>query len=230
MPPEAVSPGPRAVLLDVDGTLVDTVYVHTICWEQALREHGHTVPMAQIHRSVGMGSDQLLDHLLGVDRDKGRDDSVVSAHDARFSGWYEQVVPLLGARELVRECARRDLLVVLASSGSARDLEAMRAALDSDEHIAAVTTSADAEASKPAPDILAVALDRVGASAERAVFIGDAVWDVKASSRVGLACIGLECGGTSAAELMRAGAIETWRDPADLLANLDRSAVSRLLG
>lgn len=229
MPPEAVSPGPGAVLLDVDGTLVDTAYVHTISWWQALREHGHTVPMAEIHRSVGMGSDQLLDHLLGAGRDKGGDERVVAAHDAGFSSWYERVVPLPGARDLVRECARRGLLVVLASSGSARDLEAMRAVLDSDEHIAAVTTSADAEASKPAPDILAVALDRVGATSEYAVFVGDAVWDVEASRRVGLDCIGLESGGTSAAELLEAGAVETWRDPADLLANLDRSALSRLL-
>jgi len=230
VPPEAVSSRPGAVLLDVDGTLVDTAYLHTVCWWQALRDQGHTVAMAEIHRSIGMGSDQLLDHVLGDDRDRGGDESLVSAHDVGFSGWYDRVVPLPGARDLVHECSRRGLLVVLASSGSARDLKAMRAALDSDEHIAAATTSADAEASKPAPDILAVALDRARVTSEYAVFVGDAVWDVEASRRVGLDCIGLECGGTSAAELVAAGAVETWRDPADLLANLDRSAVSRLLG
>ncbi len=210
------APAPRAVLLDVDGTLVDTSYVHATCWWQALREHGHLVPMARIHRAIGMGSDRIVGHLLG-EHDESVDDAVVASHGALIAAWHERIVPLPGARELVRRCHDEGLLVVLSTSAGRGDLDALRRALDADDWVDESTTSSDASTSKPAPDIVEVALERIDVAAEEAVFVGDSVWDAEAAGSIAMPCIGVECGGTSAAELRAAGCVATYADPADLL-------------
>ena len=209
---------PRAVLLDVDGTLVDSSYVHTLAWWQALREHGRIVPMARIHRAIGLGSDRIVDHLLGEHR-SGDDEAVVASHGALVAAWHERMVPLPGARDLLRRCQDAGLTVVLSTSAGARDVAALRAVLDADEYVDEVTTSADAERSKPDTDILDAALERIGVPPTECVFVGDAVWDVEAARRVDMPCIGLECGGTSAHELREAGAVATWETPSDLVAH-----------
>lgn len=220
----------RAVLFDLDGTLVDTSYVHTLCWWQALVQFDQVRPMAEIHRAVGLGSDKILDHLLGDVRsgaERADDADIVAAHATLFAAWYNRVRPLPGAADLLRRCAGSGLTVVMATSGSADDLTALMARLDADDAVTASTTSADAEHSKPDTDLLEVALDRAGATAEEAVLVGDAVWDMIAARRLGMRCIGLECGGVSESELREAGASEVWRDPADLLDHVDASALAR---
>jgi HAD superfamily hydrolase (TIGR01509 family) len=216
------------VLFDVDGTLVDTTFLHAVCWAEALRQSGHRVPMAEVHHAIGMGSDELLDHLLGADRG-GDDDEISAAHLALYKQYWGRLTPLPGAADLVRDCAKRGLAVVLASSASDEELEALRSALDADEAIAEATSSGDADAGKPAPDILAAALDQSGLAADRAAFVGDAVWDGKAAHRAGLPFIGLTCGGTPETALRSSGAIEVWRDPAHLLAHIDHSVLAQLL-
>jgi HAD superfamily hydrolase (TIGR01509 family) len=216
------------VLFDVDGTLVDTTYLHTLAWWEAFRQYEHDVVMAEIHRAVGMGSDHLVDHLLGPDRDRGQDDAMTQAHGAIYAAWWERLRPLPGAADLLRACADRGLAVVLASSAQQNELTVLRKVIDADDVITAATSSADGDSSKPAPDILEAALQQSGTDRRRAVFVGDSVWDVEAAARLGIPCIGLTCGGTSAAELREAGAVETYKDPADLLAHLDRSAVARV--
>ena len=216
------------VLLDIDGTLVDTTYLHAVCWWQALRQHDHVVPMAVIHRSIGMGADKLLDRLLGDQRDRGADDAMTSAHDSLYATWWERLCPLPGATDLLRACAGRGLAVVLASSAKERELNVLRRVLDAEDVIAAATSSADAERSKPAPDLLEAALAQSDVDPQRAVFVGDAVWDVYAAAKLGIPCIGLACGGTSAAELKDAGAVETYDDPRALLDALAESAIARL--
>ncbi|GAA1902346.1 HAD family hydrolase [Lapillicoccus jejuensis] len=224
--------GVAAVLLDVDGTLVDTTYVQTLCWWQALRQHGRLVPMATVHRAIGLGSDKIVEHLLreapddedvpGVTApaDEVDVDAVAAAHDALVSTWHERLVPLPGARELVRWCHDAGLVTVLCTSAGERDLAALRRVLDVEDAVDEVTSSEDAERSKPDTDILEVALDRIGRGPGEALFVGDAVWDVEAAGRLGMPCVGLECGGTSAAELQDAGAVATYADPAALLAGL----------
>jgi HAD superfamily hydrolase (TIGR01509 family) len=219
----------RGVLFDVDGTLVDTTYLHAVAWWEVLRQHDRDVPMAEIHRGIGMGSDRLLDHLLGEDRDTSDDETMSTAHDVLYGAWWERLRPLPGAADLPRACADRGLAVVLASSAKAPELKQLRRVVDADEVITAATSSADAEESKPAPDILEAALEQSGVDREHAVFVGDAVWDVKAAGKLGIPCIGLTCGGTSAAELLEAGAVETYETPAALLAALDGSAIAKLL-
>ncbi|WP_306206471.1 HAD family hydrolase [Actinoplanes sp. RD1] len=218
----------RGVLFDVDGTLVDTTYLHAVAWWEAMRQHDHDVPMAEIHRAIGMGSDKLLDHLLGDGRDKDQDERLNTAHEILYGAWWERLRPLPGAADLLRACAGRGLSVVLASSAQGPELEKLRAVIGADDVIAAATSSADAEQSKPAPDILQAALDQSGVDAAQAIFVGDAVWDVKAAAKLNIPCIGLTCGGTSAAELLEAGAVETYDDPAALLAALDGSAIAKL--
>jgi phosphoglycolate phosphatase-like HAD superfamily hydrolase len=215
------------VLFDLDGTLVDTGYIHAICWWEALRQYDHVVPMAAIHRAIGMGSDKLLDHILGSDRDTTDDDDLSTAHGALFATWYTRICPLPGARDLLAKCAELGLTVVIATSAKERDLAALRTVLDADSFIDEITTAADANESKPSPDILSTALDKGGLRADRVVFVGDAVWDVIASKKLGIPCIGLESGGTSEAELREAGAVEIWKDPADLLENLPDSVLGR---
>ncbi len=217
----------RGILFDVDGTLVDTTYLHAVCWAEALRQHGSYISMATLHHAIGMSSDQLLAHCLGEDRDKDADEAIVASHKTLYRQWWGRLTPLPGARDLLRACAERGLDVVLASSAADPELDALRSALDADDAIKAATSSNDAEEGKPAPDILQAALDESGLSADQVVFVGDAVWDGRAAERAGITFVGVTCGGTPAEDLRAAGAVEVWDDPADVLANFDASALSR---
>ncbi|HEV7193515.1 MAG TPA: HAD family hydrolase [Jatrophihabitantaceae bacterium] len=219
----------RGVLFDVDGTLVDTTYLHAVCWGEALRQHEHDIPMATVHRSIGMGSDRLLEHLLGKDRDTSQDADLTTAHLALYRQFWGRLRPLPGAAELLRSCAESGLSVVLASSAGRDELDALRSALGADDAIAAATSSSDAESSKPAPDILEVAMAKSGLRPEDVAFVGDAVWDGAAATRAGVTFIGLTCGGTSEAELYEASAVEVWRDPAHLREHLGTSAIGALV-
>ena len=224
----ADSPRRAAVLFDVDGTLVDSSYLHTLAWWQAFRQAGYDVPMASIHRSVGMGGDKILAKLLPAGRDTDSDQQLMASHAAVFATFWPALRPLDGARELLADCHGRGLAVALASSARERDLAVLRATIGADDFIDAATSSADAKESKPAPDILVAALDAVDVPARDAVYVGDAVWDIYAAGRLGIPAIGLTCGGTSAAELRDAGAVEIHDSPRALLANLADSAIGKL--
>jgi HAD superfamily hydrolase (TIGR01509 family) len=217
---------PAAVLFDVDGTLIDSNYLHAVTWWEAFARAGHDVPMADIHRAIGMGSDQLLDALLPADRDRDADHELTAGHDALFSVYWSRLRPLPGAADLVRACKARDLRVVLASSAGRDELGAMRAALDADDVIDEVTSSADAERSKPAPDIVQVALEKAGVEPARAVFVGDTVWDVRACQQAGVRCIAVLTGGIGRDELAAAGAAEIYSGTRSLLADLDASSLA----
>jgi HAD superfamily hydrolase (TIGR01509 family) len=224
---ESSSSARVGVLFDVDGTLVDTTYLHTVCWAEALRQHGCRVTMADVHHTIGMGATELLDHLLGKKRDID-DEAVKAARLALYQQYWGRLTPLPGAADLVRECSRRGLAVVLASSAEKNELQALRSALDADDAIDEATSSSDAGAGKPAPDILVAALDETGLAADDVVFVGDAVWDGAAAQRAGVQFVGLTCGGTPDAELRKAGAAEVWRDPAQLLEHFDESPLGKL--
>jgi HAD superfamily hydrolase (TIGR01509 family) len=212
-----------AVLFDVDGTLVDSNYLHAVCWWEAFTQAGHDVPMAPIHRAIGMGSEQLLDALLPAGRDRDGDDGIRAAHGALYATYWPRQRPLPGAADLLRACEKRGLTVVLASSADAREFAALRAALDADDAIDEATSSADVERSKPAPDLVQVALDKARVPPDAAVFVGDTVWDVRACRQAGVSCIGLLSGGIGRAELLHAGAAEVYDGPAELLGALPRS-------
>jgi HAD superfamily hydrolase (TIGR01509 family) len=210
-------PDVRAVLFDVDGTLVDTTYLHAVAWWHAFRQFDLDVPMASIHRAIGMGSDKLVPHLTGRD-DEDELAELSSAHDAVYATSWAALRALPGARELVRHCHDQGLVTVLASSAKARELAMLRSVLDVDDAIDAATSADDADESKPASDLVEIALERAGTTPDHVLFVGDAVWDVEACLRAGVPCVGLTCGGTSAAELRDAGAVAVFRDAAELLA------------
>lgn len=232
---EASRPAPppggrrRGVLFDVDGTLIDSSYIHTISWWGAFRQYGYDIPMASIHHFVGMGGDRLVDSLLPPGRDKAGDKEVMASHGALYASHWPALRAFDGARELLAACHGAGLAVALASSAREKDLQVMKSILGSEDSIDGATSANDAEESKPAPDILVAALKAIGVDAADAVFVGDAVWDMMAAAALGIPAVGVTCGGVSAAELHDAGAVEVYDGPRDLLQNLASSAVGKLL-
>lgn len=218
------------MLFDVDGTLVDTNYLHAVTWWQAFAQAGHYVPMTKIHRAIGMGSDQMLDQLLPADRDKDADTGLRMSHDALYATYWTRLQPLPGAVELLRACKARGLAVVLASSAGEAESGVLRAALDAEDAIDDATFSGDVERTKPAPDLVQVALEKAAVPAGQAVFVGDTVWDVQASQKAGVPCIGLLSGGIGRQELADAGAAQIYADPGGLLAALPGSLLGRPAG
>jgi beta-phosphoglucomutase-like phosphatase (HAD superfamily) len=212
------------MLLDLDGTLVDSSYHHTIAWSRALARAGVHVSLAEVHRSIGMGADQLLARLA-----PGREEPLEEWwHDA-YAPLLDEVVATRGAPELVRHLAGRDVVNVYATSGSAQDIGRVRAIIGADEAVAAVVNASEVEASKPAPDIFRLAMQRVDADPRRTMVLGDSVWDVQAATACGIGCVAVTCGGISADELAAAGALAVYRDPQHLLDELAAGPLGELL-
>ena len=212
----------RAALFDIDGTLVDSNYLHVDAWSRAFDDIGHPVDAWRIHRCIGMDSEKLLDALLG-DADADTRDRASERQSAHYASTKDRLRPFDGARELLRELASRSVTVVLATSAPETELKALRSVLEVDDAVDVVTSSEDVGTAKPAPDIVQVALARAGVGPGDAVMIGDSVWDVEAAGRAGVACIGVLSGGISVAELRDAGAAAVYSDVADLLAHIDQS-------
>ncbi|HZT66839.1 MAG TPA: HAD family hydrolase [Acidimicrobiales bacterium] len=212
-----------AVLFDVDGTLVDTTYLHTLAWWRALKDSGHEVAMSEAHRLVGMGSSELLTELLGSDHP-----DVSEAHSRHYQRMKGEITPLPGARQLIAEVSRRGATVVLATSAKEHDVEDLLRALDR-APVDHVIDSSDVRSAKPAGDIFAAALEAAGCEPGSALVVGDTVWDVVAAGRAGVGTVAVLTGGNCRAELLEAGALGVYRDAAHLLSELDRSPIGRLL-
>lgn len=216
----------RAAVFDVDGTLVDTNHLHVVTWWEAFRQAGHRVPMHAVHRAVGLGSDDLIARLLGDDRDKDGDAELSAAHKALYGQYFDRLPPLRDAGDLLRRLHGDGWTVVLATSASGPELDALRRVIGADDVIAATASADDVEEGKPAPEPVRHALDLVGAPADRAVFVGDTVWDMRAGRGAGVRCVGVLCGGIPRADLLEAGAEAVYDDPADLLACLGTSPLA----
>lgn len=218
----------RAALFDVDGTLVDTNYLHVTAWWEAFRQAGHTVPMPAVHRAIGLGSGDLVAHLLGPARDREQDAGISATHSALYATCFERLPPLDGAADLLRALAGRGWTLVLATSASGRELKALRRALDADDVISGTASSDDVDEGKPAPDPIRHALDIAGATDDEAVYIGDSVWDMAAATRASVPAVGLLSGGIPRADLEAAGAVEIHDSPAALLDRLDSGVIGRM--
>ena len=215
---------PATVLFDIDGTLVDTNYLHAVAWRRAFLETGHDVPTAWVHHRVGMGAPQLLEELIGAD-----DEQVKDAWRRHFDELKGEVRAFPGAADLLRAVAAAGARVVLASSTEEQDLEVLLRALDVDDVLAAVTSSGDVEEAKPSPEVFLTALDRVGGDPADAIVVGDTVWDVRAAKAAALECVCLLTGGIDRLALEAEGALAVYRDPEELTAELWSSPLARLL-
>ncbi|HUR22667.1 MAG TPA: HAD family hydrolase [Acidimicrobiales bacterium] len=216
--------GGPTILVDVDGTLVDTNYFHAVAWWRAFRDIGESVPMSRIHPLIGMGSDQLVHRLIGRDSSDASD-----AHARHYEPFKKEITAFPKAAELLTELDRRGARVVLATSSDEEDLQRLREAVGADDAIADAISKGDVDHSKPSPDIFEAALKRFDLDPERVLVIGDTPWDVEAAGKLGLRTVCVLTGGATREQLEHAGAVAVYEDVSDLLADLDGSPVSRLL-
>lgn len=211
--------GRRAVLFDIDGTLVDSNYLRVDAWHRAFQTMGVDVEARRIHRSIGQDSGQLLDSLVG-DGDEHWVTEAKRLHAQNYAALVPQLRAFKQARNLLSALAEQGYIVVLATSAPEDELNILLDLLDSADAIHATTSSDDVEVAKPKPDIVRVALDRAGVEPTEAVFIGDSVWDMLAASRAGVQPFGMLCGGIAEHLLVEAGAAAIFENPADLLERL----------
>jgi HAD superfamily hydrolase (TIGR01509 family) len=215
----------RAVLLDVDGTLVDSNDAHAQAWVEAFAERGIAVDYAKVRRSIGMGGDKLMPAVSHLTEDSPEGQCVSTRRRELFKQRFlPELRALRGSRELVAALRERGYTTVAASSAKEDELGPLLAVAGAESLLDGATSSDDADESKPDPDIVHAALRRAKARPEEAVMIGDTPYDIESASRAGVRAIALRTGGWSDAEL--AGAAAVYDDPADLLANLDRSPLA----
>jgi HAD superfamily hydrolase (TIGR01509 family) len=224
-----VEHSPIALLADIDGTLVDSNYLHIDAWQRAFAEAGFPTDSWRVHGAIGMDSGKLLEELLGEDAARLGDEAK-RLHKQYYADSAPRLRAFAGARELLREVSRRGGIVVLATSAPEEELKLLRDVLDVEDTLEHVTSAEDVEAAKPEPDLVRVALDKAGVGADQALFLGDTVWDVEAAERAGVRCIGVLSGGVSEAALTEAGAIAVYPDVAALLRELDTSPLGVALG
>ena len=215
-----MSPSPIAVL-DVDGTLVDSNYQHALAWYRAFRSLGETFPVWRLHRLIGMGGDQLVTAIGGEELERRIGDAARERQVQEVDKLIGEMAPLPGARDLLLAIKERGHTLVLASSGKPHHVDAFLDLLDARDIADDWTTSGDVESSKPAPDLLQVALKKVGAPQDAAsVMVGDSTWDVEAAKNAGMPAIVVRSGGFGDDELTEAGAIALFDTPGDLAAAL----------
>lgn len=209
-------------MFDVDGTLVDSNDAHAHAWQQALGEHGVEVAFDQVRRLIGMGGDKVMPRLSGHAEDSELGTQVAERRRRIFTDDHlPELRPFPDAAALVASLSGRGYRTVAASSAKGDELERLLEIAGATTHFDATTSSDDAAASKPDPDIVIAALARAEVAPEAAIMIGDTPYDIEAATRAGVACLAFRCGGWSDADL--AGALAIYDGPADLLAHLDES-------
>lgn len=215
-------PQPRVdtVVFDIDGTLLDSNYHHTLAWQRAFRSRGHQIACWRIHRHIGMGGDRLVPAVAG-DEVEARDGAAIrEAWESEYEELLGEPALVAGSKELLEALRERGVRVVLASSAIPRHAGRAMDLLDADRRVDATTTSEDAEESKPDPELIETAISRVGGSSS--LLVGDSVWDVEAARKVGVPTATVRTGGFGEEELRAAGAAWVFADVQELLDDLDR--------
>ena len=212
----------KAVLFDVDGTLVDSNDAHADAWVNAFRDHGVSVDWLKVRRSIGMGGDKLMPHVSGISQESPEGEAIATARGTIFRrDFLPHIKPLRNASRLVAAIKDRGYTAVAASSARKDELTPLLKIAGAEWLMDAKTSSDDAEESKPEPDIILAALERANASAGEAIMIGDTPYDVEAARRANVKVIGFRSGGWGDGDLD--GAIAIYDGPWDLLARLDDS-------
>jgi HAD superfamily hydrolase (TIGR01509 family) len=209
------------VILDVDGTLVDTNSHHAIAWYRAFRRHDIVLPLWRIHRHIGMGGDQVIAALAGDGVEEASGDDIRADEKELYFALIDEVEPFAGARDLVATLKERGHTVVLASSAKPEELDRYLDLLDARSLADGWTTSADVEATKPHPDLVVAAVEKAGGGPS--VMVGDTPWDCESARRAGVETIAVRTGGFSQQELVDAGAVAVFESIAELAERLDET-------
>ena len=212
----------KAILFDIDGTLVDSNELHVTAWQQAFRRYGHEFDRHTIHEQVGKGGDNLVPSLV-PDADSDLQAKFDEAHGEVFKGeLIAQVTPFPGARELLAKTRASGRTAVLASSAARDELEYHLETLQADGLVSETTSKDDVERSKPAPDIFSAALAKLeGVAPEEALVIGDTPYDMQAARRCGIPAIGVRSGGFTDEQLRQAGASAVFEDVQEICERFD---------
>lgn len=216
----------RAVLFDIDGTLLDSNDAHAHAWLDSLRGHGRNVPFELVRSKIGMGGDKLLAEVAGIDHESVEGASISERRSIIFKAHYlPDLGPFHGARVLVDRLRSRGLVCAAVSSSAAQDIADLLRAAGVADLMDVVISADDADRSKPDPDLVEIALDRIGVMPQEALMIGDTPYDIAAGERAGVPVVALRCGG-GWSDRDLAGAIAIYDDPADLSSQLDRSPLA----
>jgi HAD superfamily hydrolase (TIGR01549 family) len=214
-----------AALVDVDGTLIDTNYHHALAWSRSFARCGLHPPLWSLHRAIGMGGDHLVTAVTGADVEEEFGDELRAGWAEEYEPFLAEVWPFLGARELLEVIRSAGHVLVLTSSAPRAHLEHYIGLLDAASLIDAVTSADDAGQTKPAPDLVSVAMGKAGT--DSAIMIGDSTWDVIAAAKIGVKTIALRTGGFSTEELDEAGALATYQSLTELTEHLTTAGLSR---
>lgn len=218
-----------AVILDVDGTLVDSVDLHAWAWQEAFRRFGREIPYADIRGQIGKGGDQLMPVFLPGDEVERRGEEIEGLRKRFYKAECLPLVrPFPGVRPLFERIRAAGQRIVLASSGTAEEVEHYQRLADVADLVEAATTSDEAERSKPYPDIFQAAVAKLGSVAPAdAVVVGDTPYDAEAAAKAGLEAIGVLCGGFPEVDLRAAGCVAIYAGPEELLERYDESPLAR---
>ena len=219
----------KAVIFDVDGTLVDSVDLHARAWQEAFRRFGREVAFQEVRRQIGKGGDQLMPVFFSREELERIGEEL---EEYRGDLYKREYLPRVRAFPRVRELFERVIedghRIALASSAKEEELAAYKKIADIEDLVDEETSADDAEKSKPHPDIFEAALERLGdVNARDAIVVGDTPYDAEAAGKLGLTTIGVLCGGFPADDLRAAGCVKLYRDPADLLAQYEHSLIGK---
>jgi HAD superfamily hydrolase (TIGR01509 family) len=216
----------KAILFDVDGTLIDSNDLHATAWREAFLHFGVDIPLESVRGQIGKGGDNLMPALLPPDLLEAKGEDIEAYRGDLFKRDYlPRVVPFPGVRDLFERLAADGKTIVLASSAKADELHFHLGVIGAEDLVAATTSADDVDSSKPDPDIFQAALKKAGAGPDEAVVVGDTPYDIQAACKAGLRTLAFRSGGFPEEALRQAGAVEIWDGPADLLANYDRSLI-----
>ncbi|MGQ4646518.1 HAD-IA family hydrolase [Lyngbya aestuarii] len=219
----------KAVIFDVDGTLVDSVALHAQAWQKAFQHYGHEIPYEQLRHQIGKGSEYIIPDLISQAEFEQIGDRIAEYRKEYYQReLLSQVRPFEKVQELFKRLKAEDKMIVLASSARQETLEHYKQLLQIEELVDGATSTDDVEKSKPEPDIFQTALDKLeGITIGETIVVGDSPYDAQAASKINLRTVGVLCGGFSEAELKEAGCMAVYRDPADLLAQYAASPLSQ---